>query len=58
MNDYEAVVEESMGNVERVTSSFMGSFLVWAILVLDLVLKVSGNAEGGWLPFVLYSMWF
>ncbi|KAK7246778.1 hypothetical protein RIF29_41648 [Crotalaria pallida] len=32
--------------MERVISSFMGSFLVWAFLVLDLVLKVSGNAEG------------
>ncbi|XP_061363271.1 BRASSINOSTEROID INSENSITIVE 1-associated receptor kinase 1 [Gastrolobium bilobum] len=30
----------------RVTSFFMGSFLVWAILVLDLVRKASGNAEG------------
>ncbi|KAK7246781.1 hypothetical protein RIF29_41651 [Crotalaria pallida] len=31
--------------MERVISSFMGSFLVWAFLVLDLVLKVSGNGE-------------
>ncbi|KAL1289628.1 hypothetical protein HN51_058036 [Arachis hypogaea] len=35
-----------MGNVEMVTSTCKGSFLVCAILVLDLVLKVSGNAEG------------
>ncbi|KAG4399151.1 hypothetical protein AAZX31_08G178800 [Glycine max] len=32
--------------MDRVTSSFMGSFFVWAILVLDLVLKASGNQEG------------
>ncbi|KAK7308252.1 hypothetical protein VNO77_41854 [Canavalia gladiata] len=32
--------------MERLTSSFVGSFLVWAILVFDLVLKASGNAEG------------
>lgn len=31
-------------------SSFMSSFFVWAILVLDLVLKASGNQEGGCLP--------
>jgi len=36
--------------MERVTSSFMGSFFFWAILVLDLVLKASGNQEGGCLP--------
>nr|XP_025680979.1 BRASSINOSTEROID INSENSITIVE 1-associated receptor kinase 1 isoform X1 [Arachis hypogaea] len=35
-----------MGNVEMVTSTCKGSFLVCAILLLDLVLKVSGNAEG------------
>ncbi|BAT86846.1 BRASSINOSTEROID INSENSITIVE 1-associated receptor [Vigna angularis] len=32
--------------MERVNSSFMTSFFVWAILVLDLVLKASGNQEG------------
>ena len=37
-----------IGNMERVVSCFMGSFLLWAILVLDAVLMVSGNAEGGW----------
>lgn len=37
--------------MERVNSSSKASFLVWAIIVLDLVLKASGNAEGGLLPF-------
>ncbi|KAI4296325.1 hypothetical protein L6164_036291 [Bauhinia variegata] len=32
--------------LERVNSFFMSSFLLLAILVFDLVLKVSGNAEG------------
>ncbi|KAF1876491.1 hypothetical protein Lal_00021205 [Lupinus albus] len=34
------------GNMVRVISSFMGLFHLSAILVFDLVLKVSGNAEG------------
>ncbi|CAL0324535.1 unnamed protein product [Lupinus luteus] len=34
------------GNMERVNSSLMGLFHLSAILVFDLVLKVSGNAEG------------
>ncbi|XP_061337322.1 BRASSINOSTEROID INSENSITIVE 1-associated receptor kinase 1-like [Gastrolobium bilobum] len=33
------------GNIERVTSSFMGLFLLWSLLLLHLVLQVSGNAE-------------
>ncbi|KAK7400293.1 hypothetical protein VNO78_11497 [Psophocarpus tetragonolobus] len=32
--------------MERVISAFMCSFLLWAILVLDSVLKVSANTEG------------
>ncbi|KAL2342122.1 hypothetical protein Fmac_010062 [Flemingia macrophylla] len=32
--------------MKRATSSFLGSFFVWAILVLDLILKASGNQEG------------
>ena len=37
-----------IGNMERVTSCFMGPFLLCAILVLDVVLKASGNEEGRW----------
>jgi len=37
-----------MANMERVISDFMSWFPLWAILVLDLLLKVSGNTEGGW----------
>ncbi|XP_061342534.1 BRASSINOSTEROID INSENSITIVE 1-associated receptor kinase 1-like [Gastrolobium bilobum] len=32
--------------MERVISSFISSFLLWSLLLLLLVLKVSGNAEG------------
>ncbi|WVY93422.1 hypothetical protein V8G54_032510 [Vigna mungo] len=40
------VDQEGRAGMERVNSSFMSSFFVWAILVLDLVLKASGNQEG------------
>lgn len=33
--------------MEGVTSFFICLILLWAILVFDLVLQVSGNAEGG-----------
>ena len=36
-----------MGNMKGLISSLMGSFLLLTICVLDLVIKVSGNAEGG-----------
>ncbi|KAL5187714.1 BRASSINOSTEROID INSENSITIVE 1-associated receptor kinase 1 [Glycine soja] len=39
-------VDERMANMERVISDFMSWFPLWAILVLDLLLKVSGNTEG------------
>ncbi|KAG5154740.1 hypothetical protein JHK82_012709 [Glycine max] len=36
-----------MTNMQRVVSSFMSLFLIlWMFVVLDLVIKVSGNAEG------------
>ena len=45
-----------IGNMERVVSCFMGSFLLCAILLLDVVLMASGNPEGGWRHCVL-SLW-
>ncbi|XP_028753157.1 BRASSINOSTEROID INSENSITIVE 1-associated receptor kinase 1 isoform X2 [Neltuma alba] len=45
-----------MGSIKGVISSLMGSFVLLAILVLDLVLKVSGNAEGDALNALRTSM--
>ncbi|KAF7842615.1 BRASSINOSTEROID INSENSITIVE 1-associated receptor kinase 1 [Senna tora] len=45
-----------MGNIKGAISSLMGLFLLWVILVFDLVLQVSGNAEGDALNALRTSM--